>query len=76
MEAQYKIVKDSFSYLSHSNYEYEGTLKELLQIDDIKRIVGNHNPRTINGLKKLLQEYSKEHSTLYTSVNFEILEMY
>lgn len=69
-EKTYKIIKDNYGFISHKREEYCGTVKELSE--QLRYYLSGKKPRTINGLKKELDKYSRKHSTIYTSISFHI----
>ena len=67
---RYIITIHNKGYISYKETEYTGTVKELVDIHDINRCLKGKKPRQINTLMKALDDYAKEHSTLYTYISF------
>ena len=69
---EYAVYCNRWSYNSSSNEKYVGTIDELKKIRDLSYILQNKNPRTLNGLQRILNQYAEQHTTYYTGIAFEV----
>lgn len=72
----YEIIKFSWSYNSQRENKYIGTIDELRNIVELKRLLQNKKPRTINGLKKILDKYAREQTSIYTGITYDVYKHY
>ena len=65
-----------WGYKSQSEERFTGTVKELKQTMGIRHAIGNHNPRTEQGLQKVLDKYAKTKCTTYTGIEYHVTTNY
>lgn len=70
---KYEVYVHRWGFCSDSNDKYVGTIEELKK-EGLP--IGNKKPRTLNGLKKILDEYSRKVATTYTGVEYEVYQHY
>lgn len=76
METKYDVYIYSHGFLSSREEKVTGTIKELKKTLELGSALRNSNPRTLNGLQKVLNQYAKKHSTTYTGISYEVFVSY